>query len=729
MKILSSKSRNFGSEMSMGVLSALSMVLAGVSFSALIFTGPLLPYLPVGLSLILVGWGVATLYSTFRTKVPTQLMGPQDKPIVILASMVISSSLGLYTFQEHALFSTIMTIVVATNLIFGLAMIVVSRYRLSRMAEYIPYPVVGGFLAGTGYYFLDAAIYVLTGMKLSIVTIPNLLSWPTVFLWGPSLVMGLIMFVLIRRLKKSWVMQACVAVLWLGFFLVSFYMGFDMETLREAGFFFQPISNTSFSFWIQSYHFDSIHWLFIRDHLGDIIALLLLSFLGALLNLTGLELGLRQTVDTDHELRVVGEVNLLMTFFGGLLSYTQIGPTLLYSRAGASTRVLGIITAIGCFLCGLFGTGVIAFIPKMVLGALILVFAMEFLYTWIFAIRRHITKIEYGVILMILAAIVVVGFLEGILLGLCVSIVMFVVNYSRINVVRSVLSGVETRSNVVRDVDQKRYLESLGASVNILMLHGYVFFGSATHLMGTIKACFSGKGRQKVKYIILDFRLVHGMDSSSIFVFGKLSHFIHKHNVHLVLTGLSDTIRHALYVHDFFVDERCHYFKNFDLGMEWVETQILFGRKTEKNDRPTAKGYLMEVLHDSEKADALLGYLTPGTFQRGDAIIQEGDQGDQVFFLVQGKVSVYMQGSGDRPIRLRSFSAGTLVGEMSHYLSYERSASVIADTDCKGYVISHDALMRLFQERPKVAAAFHELCARLMAERIYHMNKQLKSLF
>jgi SulP family sulfate permease len=71
---------------------------------------------------------------------------------------------------------------------------------------------------------------------------------------------------------------------------------------------------------------------------------------------------------------------------------------------------------------------------------------------------------------------------------------------------------------------------------------------------------------------------------------------------------------------------------------------------------------------------------------------------------------------------------GTLTGEMAFYTDRKRSASLMADADAIIGVISGESLVRLNREQPAVAAEFHQMAARLMAQRIISMNAMLRIL-
>ena len=87
---------------------------------------------------------------------------------------------------------------------------------------------------------------------------------------------------------------------------------------------------------------------------------------------------------------------------------------------------------------------------KKVESGLLMFLGLGFLVEWVIDGWSKLPHTDYAVVLLILVVIGVAGFLAGVGVGLAATIILFVVNHSRIGVVRSSLSGAEMRSNVGR---------------------------------------------------------------------------------------------------------------------------------------------------------------------------------------------------------------------------------------------------------------------------------------
>jgi CRP/FNR family cyclic AMP-dependent transcriptional regulator len=105
----------------------------------------------------------------------------------------------------------------------------------------------------------------------------------------------------------------------------------------------------------------------------------------------------------------------------------------------------------------------------------------------------------------------------------------------------------------------------------------------------------------------------------------------------------------------------------------------------------------------------LLPYIDRETFHEGDVVVKTGSQGNKVYFLVSGKVtvkkvlSVNLDYLGYKPMEitetLRAFGPGYHFGEMALLGNYERSADVIADEDCELFSISKESFDSIIDDK------------------------------
>src|SRR5215213_1957665 len=118
-----------------------------ISFATLIFSGELSSYATVGIGMVLFGGLIMHLIIALTSSVPGMVAGPQDSPSAIMGLTALSIAANMQGASADAKFITVVVIVVLTSLLSGLLFVLIGGFKLSRLVRFIPYPVVGGFVA------------------------------------------------------------------------------------------------------------------------------------------------------------------------------------------------------------------------------------------------------------------------------------------------------------------------------------------------------------------------------------------------------------------------------------------------------------------------------------------------------------------------------------------------------------------------------------------------------
>jgi sulfate permease, SulP family len=127
------------------------------------------------------------------------------------------------------------------------------------------------------------------------------------------------------------------------------------------------------------------------------------------------------------------------------------------------------------------------YMPKFLVGGMLLFLGLDFLSDWLWSGLSRFAAVEYAIVVMILAAIVMTNFFTGVVLGLLAMVVMFVVSYSRTSAVLRSYSSAEMRSTVSRTSTQCAHLEQDGDHVFVMELQGFLFFGTANTIFEEVK--------------------------------------------------------------------------------------------------------------------------------------------------------------------------------------------------------------------------------------------------
>jgi CRP/FNR family transcriptional regulator, cyclic AMP receptor protein len=106
---------------------------------------------------------------------------------------------------------------------------------------------------------------------------------------------------------------------------------------------------------------------------------------------------------------------------------------------------------------------------------------------------------------------------------------------------------------------------------------------------------------------------------------------------------------------------------------------------------------------DDEAAEALSAAMVENRLARGEVLFREGDKGDRLYVVTEGKIKLGRTSSDGRENLLAILGPGQMFGELSLFDPGPRSATVTAVTDCTMKSLSHDVLGHWLDGRPEVA--------------------------
>jgi CRP-like cAMP-binding protein len=98
----------------------------------------------------------------------------------------------------------------------------------------------------------------------------------------------------------------------------------------------------------------------------------------------------------------------------------------------------------------------------------------------------------------------------------------------------------------------------------------------------------------------------------------------------------------------------------------------------------------------------------------GSVLAQQGEQGDELFIIVSGKVSVRVSGGDSVEKEVACRCAGDYVGEMAVIHDEVRMASLVAIEDVSILALSQANFRKILRDRPETSVAV----TRVLAERL-----------
>lgn len=703
-----------------GIVVGASGVLMAISFAALVFSGPLEVFIGPGVGAFLFGTVVTGLVIALRSAFPNAIAVAQDVTAAIMGVAAAAVAAALPP-RSAAVLPTVVTALAVTTSVTAAVFVLLGAFRLANLVRYVPYPVIGGFLAGTGWLLVDGAMGVVTGQGMTIGAVPLLLRMDVAARWLPALGVGLLVLVMLRRGTRPLALPALLFGAAALFHLVLWVGGTTTAAARAGGWLLGPFPDDALWRPVTATVLQEARWDIIAAQSGTLATVVVIAVLAFLLNATGMELAAHRDVDLNRELTVVGIANAISGVGGGPVGFHALSLSALSQRASPAARVTGLVVAAVYAVALVGGTTALALLPTFLPGAVLFFLGLDFLVTWLWDVRTRLSRSEHAIVAVIAVAMAVVGVLEGVALGVLLAVLLFVMEYGRGDPVRRTLSGRTHRSNVDRPATERRVLQEHGYQLRVLELQRFIFFGTANRLLEAVRRLVTVDGHPP-RFVLLDFRRVTGVDASAGSSFAKIGQLAQLHGFHLVLTGLSPGMRRHLRAAGFSEDSGPSWqiLSDLDHGTEWCEAQVLSGATPP------------DAADDGDATAAalapLLAHMEARALAAGARLIEAGQRPTGLYYLRAGQLTAQLDRADGSVVRLRRMRPGVFVGELSLYAEAQASASVVADEPSEVLYLSTAALARLEREDPAGAAAFHRHIAGLASQRLLEATAAMSAL-
>ena len=727
----------FAPDVTAGSISALVTLSYSISYAVLIFSGPTLePFLARGFHVALVAAALVALVVALKSSFPAALAGPDSNASAILAVMAAGLTRALAGTPGERVASSVVLMLILTAVLSGLIVWLLGLLRWGRLVRLIPYPVCGGFLAGSGFLLLAGAFKVLTGQSLGWSTV-HLLAEEPVLAWGTAFAVAITLLVLTRVVRHFLVLPGVFVTAIVAFYLGLWLSGLTMAGARTEGLLMTPIETGGGPWWPSL----EVSWPALVTEWRNFLAMLVVVVVTILLNAAGLELATQREVDLDRELRASGLASLVSGLGGGMVGYLSVSRSLLNARAGATSRAAGVWTAALCAGIALFCMPLLFYFPRPVLAGLLIYLGVALLREWVWDTFFRLPFREHALIVAILVLIAAQGIITGVVFGLLVASFFFAYSYSRATYIRHDLSVARHRSNKERTLEDTALLQERGDLARALCLQGYLFFALASRL---VESCRDLIVQASVRYLLLDFRMVQGLDASAALSLSKLHQLCGRYRATLILSGLRPEHQAVLQQMRFLPHPEIHLVSDLDRGMEWMEDRLLAGAHGSPgttsapvlalgNGAPgdTAGADIRGILAAHFSPDALqvlLGLCERLDIPQETMLMRRGDAGDALYFVERGEVSVMVHLEDGKRRRLRTLGPGSMVGEMALYSGQPRSADVVTETPCRAYRLSAERFARLERVDPAVVIEFHSFVVKLLAQRLTAASEEIRAL-
>ena len=709
-----------------GSAASVLSVTYGLSYALLIFAGPLAPHLSFGVAATFVSSAVLATIIALGSSLPFAVAGPDSSTAAmtaILASSLVERMAA--TNPSAPILAPVLITLALSTVVTGIALCGFGVTRMGRAIRYVPYPVVGGFLGATGFLILLGAIRVITGHSLRFGTLDQFANPLTVSELAAACAMAIVLYLTWHRSRSSLGLPAILVAGILLAHLAFWLAGISVAEAQASGWTLQPPPPVSFT---SPWSIDEISgypWYALPDVLGNLIAVIFVTATSTLFNTTGIEVALQCEANLERELNVTGLANMLSGAFGGYTGCISISRSVLNFNSGGTGRLSGLTVAAVSALMLAMAPMLLGYMPKFVLGGLLIYLGADQLHQWIVQSRRRLSSTEYLSLLAIIVIIVQWGFIAGILIGIVIGCATFALSASRVDSIKYSFDGSEFRSSLDRSRDDQEVLSAHGGKIQGLNLQSYLFFGSANRLYQHVKALLAR--HPECRFLVFDFKLVTGIDSSAAYSFAQIKRAARDRDVRLVLVHLPAAAEKALRSSEF-ISPEVSIVPELDHALEWCENEVITQHRDREGDEASLRDWFTQILGSEHDAHELIQRCQRLEVDAGEIIVRAGEAADSMHFILDGRVGIMIPADQGRTTRVRSLGRYTTIGEMGLVSHAPRSATIQAEIASVLYSLSAHQFEAIESENPALGQKLLTYFISVMAERLTFANRMIAVL-
>jgi SulP family sulfate permease len=680
-----------------GSAASVLTVTFGLSYSLLIFGGSLSPYLSYGVAATFIASAILAAVIAVGSSLPFAISGPDSSTAAmtgILASSVVERMVAIDP-SAPVLPAVLITLAV-TTILTGIVLCCFGMTRMGRAIRYVPYPVVGGFLAATGCLILLGAVRVITGHSLQFETLWQFRDSLTLLKLGAACAMALVLYMTWHRSRSSFGLPILLIAGIVAAHALFWLAGLSPADAQAAGWTFEPPPRVTFMLPWSVEGLARYPWMVLAELSGNLIAVIFVTASCTLFNTTGVEVATNREANLERELNVTGIANMLSGAFGGYTGCISISRSVLNFNGGGTGPLAGLTVAAISLLMLVFAPALLGYMPKFVLGGLLIYLGADQLHKWIVQSRRRLSLTDYLSLLAIVVIIVEWGFIK----------------FS--------FDGSEYRSSLDRSREQLSVLSAHGGAIQGLNLQSYLFFGSANRLYQHVKALLAR--HPECRFLVFDFKLVTGIDSSAAYSFAQIKRAASDRGIKLVLVHLQAVTEKALRSSEF-VSRDVSIMPELDHALEWCENEIIAQHEGRGDEEASLRDWFVRILGSDENAAELIHRCERLEVRAGDIIVRAGDAAESMHFILDGRVGVMIATGEGELTRVRSLGRYTTIGEMGLVAGTPRNATIQAEVDSVLYVLSASQFEAIKTENPILSQKLLTFFVLIMAERLTFANR------
>ena len=430
---------------------------------------------------------------------PTQITGPTGPLTVVIASVI-----AMHSDNPNLIFAAI--------LLSGVFQIVLGIFKVGKLVNFIPYPVISGFMSGIGAIIILLQINPFLGLEFSGTPVEGLVyalkSLGNFDINSVILAVLTLAIVFFTPKKIAKVIPPPLIALVLGT-LAAIFFNLDVKTIGEI-----PSGFPAFTF--PAFKLSEIEII-----IPIALTLAVVGSMDTLLTSLVADSLTKTKHKSDKELIGQGIGNMAAGVFGGLVSCGAMMRTAVNIKSGGRTKLSGIIHSIFLILVIIFLAPAASKIPLAVLAGILVKVGIGIIDYKFLRLLKVAPRNDLLVMLLVFLITIFDDLILAVGVGVILSSILFAANVAR-----------QTDIKVVglSDYADENYIdEDLKNHTMIMHIDGTLFFGSASLIASRIDDVLDNKT------VIIDCSNIKSMDISAVFALEDLVLTLKGKNVRVII--------------------------------------------------------------------------------------------------------------------------------------------------------------------------------------------------
>ena len=463
-----------------------------------------------------------------------QIGGPTGAFIVIIYGII----------QQFGLAGLAIATVLA-----GLFLILLGVLRLGTIIRYIPYPIIVGFTSGIALTIFSTQVKDLLGLRIEGAVPADFIAK-----WGCYLghlgtadlataAMGILSVAVIaltpKVSKKVPGSLVAIVVMTVAGIVLTEGFGIHVDTIGDR-FVINPT--------LPAAELPALSWERVKELISPAITIAVLGAIESLLSATVADGIIGQRHDSNQELIGQGIANVLCPIFGGIPATGAIARTMTNINNGGRTPVAGVIHAVVLLLIYFFLMPYARYIPMSCLAGVLVVVSYNMSGWRTVRELMHNPKSDTFVLWLTFVLTVVFDLTVAIEVGLMLACLLCMRRMAETTQVSVLTDADDIDPTAETDLAENPNIEhlSIPEHVEVYEINGPYFFGIANKFEEVMARM---KDRPTVR--IIRMRKVPFIDSTGIHNLTTLVGMSQKEGIRIILSGVSDSVRHVLYRNGF----------------------------------------------------------------------------------------------------------------------------------------------------------------------------------